>query len=239
MNTLQKIFVGLASIALVVGMMQLYTNIQQQKTPIATKVVLQEKNEKKFYSINVEYPQFTAQKSTESALNTAIKTLIDKTVSDFIITSEKSPVFANIPSNLFIRYTVIQASSTVVSVLFTVEDMQSGAAHPDNYTLPFNYNLETNTIITLGDIMTTNTTTYLFLSSFTTQQLTEQDKKEKQNNSFFFTEGLAPKAENFDKFVINKDALTFVFDAGQVGPYVDGTQTVTIPMSSMQQYLKQ
>lgn len=239
MNTIQKLFVSFALLALVVGVLQLYTNIQKQSIPVPTKVVLQEKNDKKLYSINVEYPHFAASNNVEDALNTAIKSLINTTITSFVTTVEASKPIENLSSDLFIHYTIIQSSSSVVSVLFSVEDMQAGYAHPNNYNLPFNYSLVNKKILTIHDIFDTSTPAYLtFLSRYTTEQLAAKNIVDKEDQKYFFKTGLAPKVENFDKFVINENAITFVFDPAQVAPDVDGTQTVTIPMSSMQQYLK-
>jgi hypothetical protein len=54
----------------------------------------------------------------------------------------------------------------------------------------------------------------------------------------FFSEGTAPKEENFQNFVIDGNDLVFLFPPYQVAAYAAGTFDVRIPLSQLKDVLK-
>jgi hypothetical protein len=50
--------------------------------------------------------------------------------------------------------------------------------------------------------------------------------------------GAGPNARNYQSWTITKKGLEITFDAYQVGPYAAGAQTVTVPYSTLKEFIR-
>ena len=174
------------------------------------------------YSINVSYPQInSADSDGMKKTNNEIKELIDKQIKDFRenISPKDPEMAASFLENNFYFYLL---SNNFVSLRFLFVNYASGAAHPMNYSVVFNYDMETGRGILITDLFKFGSD-YLGLISQYSQIILEHKLGED-----FFADGLLPKQENYQKFVLTEGSVIFLFDPYQVAAYAAGPQYAEI-----------
>lgn len=203
---------------------------------------ISEKNTAQNSEIKVTYPQFSNLPENGNTVNADLEKIPTDLIAEF-----KKEIAQSLPfqdelsaygSSLFIEDDIAMANNSFVSVLYSVSNFQPGAAHPNNYNLTYNYSFVTNKSITISDLFIPESDYLAKLSEISSRILTEEDKKQGNDYSFFIEEGVGPKVENFQKFILKPGELVLIFDPYQAGPYVAGTRTVTIPSSELSSVLK-
>lgn len=194
------------------------------------------------YKIDVSYPQISGMSNdgVQTQINKAIQNRMNTDIIQFkneVNSTEEN--MGNVPpqvqsfiNEFYITYKVAQANEKIVSISFAVMDFQAGAAHPDNYNQVFTYDVERNKILTLADIFQPGTAYLKTLSALSRQQLSSHLK----DNPFaaeMITEGTESTAEHFERFNLGQDGLILIFNPYQVAPSYAGTQTITIPYTSL------
>lgn len=97
------------------------------------------KEDKDTYTIDITYPVLGGlAKDVTAKANASVKSGMDTLVSDFKTNSiPEEGVIVSEKSTLDVSYNkIIVETPTTLTVLFAVSDYFSGAAHPNNYTLP-------------------------------------------------------------------------------------------------------
>lgn len=118
----------------------------------------------------------------------------------------------------------------ILAIPFSVNTYSNGAAHPNEYTQVLNYNVATGERITIPDIFKDKGTAYKTVSIEAIKKLEALFKKER--NTDWFREGADPIPENYENFILTDGAMTIIFNAYQVAPYVRGAVTIQIPLSA-------
>ncbi len=176
------------------------------------------KEEEADYEIDLKYPIITMADTAKSDLiNGKIKRLIDDQVGAF-----KSTVIIKFedmgPSFLQCDYQFYLLNDNFISLKFAFDTYSSGAAHPMNYSVTFNYDIANDKEITFNELFQSSYD-YLWLIS----QYCDLILKDKLKGAYF-PEGVEPKKENFSNYVLTEDSMIFLFDPYQVGPYAAGPQ---------------
>lgn len=243
---MQKILIALVAL-LILTSAGIYIASQKQPAPeekatltTVTKTIKQESKEP-LYTIDVEYPQIEGIEVGKD-MNTKVTALVEKMTNAFKKTvAQATPLVIDgetLPSGLTIRYKTDQVSPEVVSIELLVSDYQSGAAHPNNYTKVFNYDVAQKREIQLSDLFTKESNYLKTLSTIAKEQITAQLQKDGMSgDEQMITDGTQPTAENFQLFAIRPNSLILIFDPYQVAPYVAGTRKVTIPAEQLTQQL--
>lgn len=194
------------------------------------------------YEINIEYPQIEnlPDQNGQKTINQKIAKIVQNLITEFKQELDKNQPDYSEPamtSGFYVQYEAAQISDSVISFNFTVSDFQEGAAHPNNANLPFNYNVNQQKEIALSNLFKQNSNYLRVISAYSKKDLAVQDKTLDADFSEFIETGAAPEKNNFQKFVVEPTAITFIFDPYQVAPYVAGTRKVTIPLSQLKSVL--
>lgn len=134
-------------------------------------------------------------------------------------------------SGLSMDYHAETLSQDLISLVMEVSPYDAGAAHPNHVTVPFTYDIATKKEIAFVDLFNTKEKYLERLSTLTIAQLIAESKKKRtyyEAKEQMIKEGAGPKEENFRAFAIENGNLVLYFDPYQVGPYVEGIQTVTL-----------
>ena len=106
-------------------------------------------------------------------------------------------------------------------------------AHPLTTITSYNYTTDGMGPLSLNELFLGNEYLY-FISAFSIKELMQYSAKEGYiNTDNLIQSGAAPDMNNFNNWVIKNDSLKIIFKPYQVGPYVMGIQTVSIPLSDM------
>lgn len=243
---MHKILIALV-VLLILTSAGIYIASQKQSAPeekitptVVTQTIKQESKEP-LYTIDVQYPQVEDVAPAED-INTKLKAMVEYITNEFKKTvTEGSPIVIDgeaLPSGLTVRYQTDQISPEVVSVELLVSDYQSGAAHPNNYTKVFNYDIAQKKEIQLSDLFTNESNYLETLSNIAREDVAAQLQKDGMTgDEQMITDGTQPMAENFQLFTIKPNSLILIFDPYQVAPYVAGTRKVTVPAEQRMQQL--
>jgi hypothetical protein len=182
------------------------------------------------YTFKVHYPQIdSASSSAALTFNQMSKKMAEDLLASYqknlkSYVSTPDPVFS--PSFMETDYQVIHGTDGLLSILFSVSDYWSGAAHPNSYSMVMNFNLITGKPIVLKDLFLPNVNYLQFISDYCAADLKKRDRLE-------FPEGVLPKAENFQNWVIADQGLIFYFDPYQVAAYAMGPSQVVVPYAAL------
>lgn len=133
------------------------------------------------------------------------------------------------------------AGPATISYVFEVYEDTLGA-HPNAYYRSFTFDATTGTELRIADLF--EGTSYLeTLSRVSREMLVPQiakmtDVPEEELDTSYIESGTTPDQNNFQVFYLTSTDLVIVFPPYQVGPWVLGTQTVTIPRAELEKELK-
>jgi len=134
------------------------------------------------------------------------------------------------PSFMQATYQVTNGTDGLLSVLYTVADYWSGAAHPNQYARVLNYNLIIGQEIVLADLFLPGTNYLQVISDYCVTDLKKRDR-------LMFDAGAQPQTDNYQNWNITPQGLLISFDPYQVAPYAMGPSTVTIPYGYLNHFL--
>lgn len=186
------------------------------------------------YTLDLEIPQVkglsdeTIQKDINDRLQkmaTDLQTEFQKEIAGIVVDKDSTK------SGLNLDYNVVTLSEKLISLDIEASPYTSGAAHPNHFAMPFTYDIETKKVITLTDLFNTKEKYLERLSELSIAQLIAESKKKGtyyEAKVDMIRQGAAPTAEDFRNFTIANGTIIFIFDPYQVGPYAEGTQTITL-----------
>lgn len=186
-------------------------------------VVQEEKIQNEFYDICIYYP-VTKYKVLNKEIET-LKTSIKKQFLDSI--DEKLIKETNIPWSLNLNFNSYSYMDIIGFAFHT--DVFTGGAHPNAYINTINYNKEKNKIINIDTLIGKNSNILNVLSDYTYKKLSENEYIKEGGLEDMLKDGTKPTKENFSNFVFTPNGLMVFFEKYQVGPYVLGEFTVTVP----------
>ena len=125
----------------------------------------------------------------------------------------------------------------MISIKFSVSEYYSGAAHPNNYILVFNYDIAQDKEIVLKDLFLSENDYLVMLSDLTKSALLDRFEEDLEIMQDWIETGTEPKEENFQDFGFTEDSLIIYFKPYQVGPYAIGAQEVEILFEDLDGYI--
>lgn len=214
----------------------------QPATPTAQPLIMlasrmqSEDHSDQRYTVDLEIPVLSGPEDVVNTFNQVVSRYFDQTLSEFQENAEdaaKAWVKGMPDTNSFISSEIhlISMSDRLVSVSVSIHEYMVAAAHPNTFSVSFNYDLSTGKMLALSDLFQPGAD-YLTLLS----QTSLADLK-KNPDLAIFEEGTTPQEENFVRWNIATDGLRLTFDPYQVAPYAAGTQIVTIPYETLQTIL--
>lgn len=200
--------------------------INNNETTLEKKIVKRSDNPR--YKLNIYYPYTSYEllnKTIEEKIKTEINLLLDAI--------KEYGVRPNQYYSLFINYDKYSYKN-FLSYVFYISSY-TGGAHPNNTIWTINYDIDTNEIIDINDLIKKDPTILDTLSSYSKSAL-KKDKRFNDTSSDIkemIDEGTKPNIDNFKNFVFSNDGLIIFFEQYQVAPYSFGNFEVVIPYSKL------
>ncbi len=171
------------------------------------------------YKMRVYYPT-----TDYDILNKEIANKMSSYVSNFKKDIEGIEVQPNQYYTLIILYDQYQYQD-YISYVFYIE-IYNGGAHPNHEIWTITYDTKNGKIVTIDDLITTNSDILNIFSDVSRKQLiTNPDIVDMA----MMMEGTKPIKENFSNFAFSKRGILLFFPQYQVAPYSSGSFVVTVP----------
>ena len=207
--------------------------------------VIKEANKEKRYTIDAEYPQIEGDARFDS-FNREARNLISKDVAAFKTgeTSDEAQDTADLPdetqkSTFDATYDFRYATDELISVAWSEDNYERGAAHGNGLTQVLNYDVKKAKKLALADLFTDKSKYLTAISNYCMKELKERAKKD---DSMIFADqiepGAGPHADNYRTWSITKQGLWITFDPYQVAAYAAGRQYVLVPYSALKDIIR-
>ena len=193
------------------------------------------------YSITATYPQadfgpdaLMGVRGIAADINNSLDTIVNAVISDFEKQVSEMPSDAvHGTSSLEITGEGWVSNQKILSAEIATFSNVSGMAHPLTTVNGYNYDISGMGPLSLSDLFLGDEYLY-FVSAACIKKLMDHSKKEGYlNTGDMILSGAAADTSNYTDWVIKNDSLKIIFKPYQVGPYVMGIQTVSIPLSDM------
>jgi hypothetical protein len=181
------------------------------------------------YTIEVAMPVMNGSDDPHVVnFNKAVSQVVQQEVDTFKKSLEELPAAPISAGSYFaIHHVPILVTGNIVSLQLKVETYADGAAHPFDYTVTFNYDLDKGELA-LADLFKPGANYLQALADYCTTELNKTDLA-----SVLSTDGLRPTAENYRNWNMTADGLVITFNEYQVAPYAAGPQTVVVPYAAL------
>jgi hypothetical protein len=211
----------------------------------------QHKESADYYTVQINYPNKTplatrgswgADNRAEGAITSALSQLITQFKQagsvDALSQEEKDRLNkAGLKYSLNVAYHPY-SSGSYVSYEFDVF-MDTGGAHPNNFYKTLVFDLGGNTVA-LEDLFQPGSNYLDRISQAAQTQVAAQIKQRAGADAVktIITDGITPKVENFENFVVDSDHLTFFIPPYQAASYAAGSFEVHVPLADLKDILK-
>jgi len=214
-----------------------YPLAEDSQGPRAVSDIIQQETDA--YIINVSYAVVEGLEDEEKQieLNQKIKNFVSEPINDFKSQIEQVEIFEEMQNGLYIDSEVIYLSENMISIKFSVSEYYSGAAHPSNYVLIFNYDIIQDEKIMLNDLFLAESDYLAILSERTRSILLNRFQDDLEVMQEWIETGTEAKEENFESFGIKENSLIIYFKPYQVGPYAVGVQEAEILFEDLEGYI--
>jgi hypothetical protein len=181
------------------------------------------------YSIIARIPYL--QGSDESGVllfNQQVYDLLNVDINNFrasVLQDAPNPSFG-MGSSYELQYALLSPAGDILSLKFDITMYFDGAAHPNSYSLTFNYDLAVGQQLNLYQIFLPGSDYLGPIAAYCKTQLASREIA-------YFEGGAEPVLENYRNWNLTTDGLLISFDPYQVAPYAAGPQTVLIPYSEL------
>lgn len=202
-----------------------------------------------YYEIEAEFPSVTPlpAEQNEDAI-ARMRTFIEDEIAQFkdnadldTLSPEDAP-FIGLDGErkyaLGFEYETYTGQNTVSYVYMVYEDTLG--AHPNSYFRTFTFNRSSGELLSLGDLFRPGTEYLEALSARTRAEIPVyvQEQAGALPDIEYVKSGTEPTAENFQNFYIEGRFLVIAFPPYQVGPYVLGSISIPLPLSSFKDILR-
>src|SRR5215217_2416190 len=199
---------------------------------------VKESDKKLMYEISAQYPQLTGGNNPNiEKFNQLARGSVTKKVAAFKKNmepegEEEPRPEGSMGSDLTISYSLALAQDDLVSIEYKVGSYFQGAAHPNTFSEPINFDLKNGKQLKLSDLFKPASKYLQAIATYCIADLKKQ-AKDKGLLDEEIDKGAAPVAKNYQSWTITKRGLGITFDAYQVGPYAAGPQFVLVPYSAL------
>jgi len=217
------------------------TGIQMDRGVTIQTVRVQE--EEPGFTYNAEIPEVRGLNDPEAQrlINERLKVITERQKRLFLrdVHALHTQSGGALRSGMTIGYRTARADERLVSIVFVMSPYMAGAAHPNHFTVSFNYDVPAKKEISLDQLFSDNT--YLTnLSEIASEKLTTQSRLAGtyyDGKEALIKKGTRPSVNTFRSYSIGGNAVTFHFDPYEVGSYAEGIQQVTLSGSVLENKL--
>ncbi len=196
----------------------------------------------KRYRITIDYPQvdfgpdaLMGIRGVAGDINNSVDTLRQNLVNDFMSLVKNVP---DVPcgqgiSILETSYKTIYGNNILFSFRFESFSGIDCSNHPYTFVTTHNFSATSIGTFKISDIFLKDKPWLKFISDYCIKVLRKRAADEKVSADENITEGAGPLENNFGVFNVNENELIITFNPYQVGPWVWGIQSVSIPYSEI------
>lgn len=182
------------------------------------------------YSVDLSYPQIVGSESRQiRKVNQHIKAeairLYDWTMNPSNSNLPSAGTATSVYNTVNFTYDVNLATESFLSINF-MGFSYGRSDFPAQRSFALNYDLKSGAVLKLTDIFRPGSDYLEFISDYCTVELVRRPAP-------LISDGIAPRASNFESWYMNSNGLSFYFPACKVMPCGEGDQMVQIPFSAM------
>ncbi|WP_261526905.1 TIR domain-containing protein [Burkholderia multivorans] len=141
-------------------------------------------------------------------------------------------------------YTIAFANDKVLSLSYTVGWYGARAAHPNSHFECLNfaffdgrvYKLDLSDFIEISE-RSLQTLSDLCIKSALREMWNRDGAKADSMQEKWIADGLSPKIENFNSFVVSPEGLTFLYAPYAIAAYVYGSWSFTVPFYDIEEFI--
>lgn len=189
----------------------------------------EESGENPPYTIVARIPYLQGSDEARVLLfNQQVEVLLNGDIDSFrasVLTDAPNPPFG-IGSSYDLQYSLLSPAGDILSFKFDINMYFDGAAHPNSYSLTYNYDLAAGQQLNLHQLFIPGSDYLGPIAAYCKAQLALRDIA-------YFEGGAEPVLENYRNWNITTNGLLISFDPYQVTAYAAGPQTVLIPYSEL------
>lgn len=252
---------SLGLVALVLGLTGWYMATHPAPTPyvpeapaagIESDTPFRIAEDKEYYSIDVSYPTditfpLSSRSDAGAEAERVMKAWIDTNIAQFkAYAGENEAAIADfvaegeeVPASLASSYLLVtydkKAGPRTLTYLFSSASY-TGGAHGLEVPVSFTFDRTTGAAVELADLFLPNSRHLARLSEIASREV--PGIVGDYANPEFILSGTAPEAQNFSTFYLTDTRLVILFPPYQVAPYVVGTVSLPIELSSLSDILK-
>ncbi len=178
---------------------------------------------------HIKYPQGFAHAHINKMIKAYILTL-NQTQKARILACKNSQ--SKLKPSLYAEYEITYQTPRALSVVFHLSRFQTNAAHPNNTVHTLNFIDDKQ--VQLADLMTSPSQTLRIIAPYCQQKLLKNDDFDQA----WVKKGTASLPKNYTNWTFDDNGLAILFDTYQVAAYVFGPQTVVVPYTTLNPYLK-
>lgn len=173
------------------------------------------------YSVSAAYPRFGI-----SAIDAHIKSDVDKGIADLEAQAQQDqPAKNGFPQYTFMsQFSDPYIGSDFISVRLVL-DAYTGGAHDMPTLIGENFHRDTGQAVTLDEALALTGKTLDQVAQAAKQQLAQNPDTQPTG---VWGPGSDPDPQNYQSFLINKNAVVFIFQPYQVAPYAAGAPEISI-----------
>jgi hypothetical protein len=180
------------------------------------------------YEITAKIPQLTGSEDWQvQDFNQSVSNFVTDEIDNYRQEFKSAITDIGGTSTLDVTYLLVSQVGDVWSFRFNFPYYVSGAAHPSEKSIVFNYDLSQAKELTLSDLFIPNSNFLDLLSNYCSNQLSTT------LGDAFFPDGAKPALENYTHWNVRSDGILITFDVYQVGPGVAGPQEVLVPYDEL------
>ena len=190
----------------------------------------------------MDYPQIEGTNNRPILnLNRQIKDLVTRTYrwplsrptkKDLLYYSKWPKVF----NTVNLEYDIVLADDRLLSIYFMAYQYGIGAAHSVHQSFTVNYDFESHRRLVLVDLFKPGAKFLQIISQRCIENLSKDAPYLKEDS--YFSEGLRPKARNFESWNITRRGVRINFDACKVNGCASGDLIVEIPLDQFNRLVK-
>jgi hypothetical protein len=182
--------------------------------------------------MSLRWPELEQGQPGRDPFNRAVQQIVQSARLEFLegpgdpIEGEDLP-----PSEFHLGYELVRADEHFYCLRFPMDLYHSGAAHPDHHETTLVFSRERQRVLSLEDLFQPDSPWLAALSARCTAELAARLEDS------FFPEGAEPRPGNFERWLLDREVLTLLFDPYQVAPWSAGPQEVQIPLRELDSLL--
>jgi uncharacterized protein DUF3298 len=207
-----------------------------------------EKDEKHRYTFQAAYPRLSPEESNDAAeINLTLAAFVIGHLQRFRAGAIGASLFKNedmmkrLPGEmcwdwLSISHSIGDFTGDMLSVEFQFTEYGAGAVHPRSATRTLNYLLKPARQLDFWDVFRYQDRQECVetISRYCIFSLNEQKpeflKAQSDGPTDWIVRGAAPDEQNFEKFLLKRGGVRFIFDPYSVACYAEGTYDVFVPV---------